>query len=380
MTNLPKGPTTGTADGAKQTILSGSRTLDGVSKNATTIPVVAPYNKPCSDNADKSANHPSIAPPAQTSRRGFIMNSIVSAAAVASGTAIPNPTLAAVAIAPSTDPVFAVIEHHKALSVAFDTAADHATAIADDHPEYDELNEISGAASDEMLDHAELMFAFRPTTSAGVAALLRYISTLEVWQLPRGLAEPSEIECLKKLCRSLSIALAMSSDAAAIEKVSEPLIEIGVKFDEAAAQQIEAGVRSNELFEPIHEAIEAQATWPDNQEKWTLDDAKTYHETRGRVIDNIGAEWAAVTAELEDVHHWRTDELMRAIWTTPAYSMAGLGIKAKAAALACNHYWDKPFAELDWDHKGPRALIEAVLDVAGLPPAPRFLGIEEAST
>jgi hypothetical protein len=305
------------------------------------------------------------------------MNSIVSAAAVATATAIPNPALAVVAIAPLTDPVFAVVERHKALSAAYDIAVNHPD-VGDDSPEFAAVNELSERATDAMLDHADVLFAFRPTKSAGVAALLRYISTLKDWQLPRDLAEPSEIECLKNLCRSLSIALVRSSDTPTTGQVSEPLIEIGEKFDEAATQQIKACARSNELFEPIHDAIEAQATWPADQDKWTVDNAKAYHETMARVIDDIGAEWAAATAELENVHHWSTDKLMREIWATPAHSMAGLGIKAKAAALACNHYWDKPFGELDWDYKGPRALIEAVLDVAGLPPAPQFLAIEEA--
>jgi hypothetical protein len=370
MTKSPAQPSA--SERANQTILSGSRTLDGISADLTTIPAVDPHTNRCSDSADESENHPRIAPSARTSRRGFIMNSFVSAAAIASATAIPN-----IGFPASADPVFAVIERHKALSAAYDVAVNHPD-VGDNSPEFAELNEISNLAGGKMIEHADVLFAFRPTSSAGVGALLRYISTLEDWQMPRDLAEPSEIECLKRLCRSLSIALTTSSGAAAIEQISEPLIEIGAKFDEAAAQQIEADTRSNELFEPIHEAIEAQATWPDDQEKWTSDDARNYHATRGRVIDDIGAEWASVTAELEDVHHWRTDKLMRAIWATPAHSMAGLGIKAKAAALASNHFWDKPFGELDWDHKGPRALIEAVLDVAGLPPAPQFLGIEEA--
>jgi hypothetical protein len=117
---------------------------------------------------------------------------------------------------------------------------------------------------------------------------------------------------------------------------------------------------------------------PDDQKKWTAEDAKTYLETRYRVIDDIGADWTAATNELQNVHHWRTDKLMRAIWDTPAHDLAGLGIKAKAAALACNNYWDTPFDDLDWEVKGSRALIEAVLDVAGLPPAPQFLEIDEA--
>ncbi len=298
------------------------------------------------------------------------MNSIVSAAAVATATAIPN-----VSIPASVDPVFAIIERHKALSIAFDAAVDR-NDVSDDHPEKAALDEISRHASSELIEHADILFAFRPSSSAGVGALLRYISTLKDWQMPSDLAEPSEIRCLKMLCRSLSIALARSSDTPAISQAPDPLIEIGDKFDEAAKQQIETEARSNELFEPIQREIDAQATWPDDDKKWTAGDARTYLETKYRIIDDVGAPWTAVINELQNVHHWRTDELMRAIWAAPAHSLAGLGVKAKAAAFACNSYWDEPFDELNWDHKGTRALIEAVLDVAGLPPAPQFLGID----
>ncbi len=77
-------------DRADQTNLSPSRASDGISADGTTIPAVDLHTNPCSDSADNTANHLVIVPPAQTSRRGFIMNSIVSAAAVASATAIPK--------------------------------------------------------------------------------------------------------------------------------------------------------------------------------------------------------------------------------------------------------------------------------------------------
>jgi hypothetical protein len=75
---------------AAQANLSTSWTTDGASAEAATILTPDRTTNPCIDSAHERANHPPVAPPAHVSRRGFIMNSIVSAAAVASATAIPN--------------------------------------------------------------------------------------------------------------------------------------------------------------------------------------------------------------------------------------------------------------------------------------------------
>ena len=84
------------------TNLSSSRARDGVSENATSILAIDPPAIRCSDSIAETAKASAIAPPARTSRRGFLMNSLVStaslatAAAVASATAIPNkPAVAA---------------------------------------------------------------------------------------------------------------------------------------------------------------------------------------------------------------------------------------------------------------------------------------------
>jgi hypothetical protein len=206
---------------ADDTNLSASRTLDGDPVIAPSIPAFDSPDIRRSDSIGQLANPAALAPTARTSRRGFIMNSFVSAAAIASATAIPN-----VGFPASADPVFAVIERHKALSAAYDVAVNHPD-VGDNSPEFAELNAISNLAGGKMIEHADVLFAFRPTSSTGVGALLRYISTLEDWQMPRGLAEPSEIEALKNLCGSLSIALAMSSGVQAIGEAARVSSAIG---------------------------------------------------------------------------------------------------------------------------------------------------------
>jgi hypothetical protein len=125
------------------------------------------------------------------------------------------------------DPVFAVIERHKALSVAFDAAAGNATAF---HQEYGELH-----ASGELIEQAEKMFEFRPASLSGVVTLLKYIASLEDWQMPGRFSEPEDIEGMQDLCRTM---------AAAIEPFS-------------AVRRVATSSFANAGADPIFAAIEA---------------------------------------------------------------------------------------------------------------------------
>jgi hypothetical protein len=87
------------------TNLSPSRTGDGISEDAVAIPAVNPTADGRSDSVRKFAEPLPTAPPARTSRRGFLMNSIVSAAAVASATAIPNQSIATIQITAVNPPL-----------------------------------------------------------------------------------------------------------------------------------------------------------------------------------------------------------------------------------------------------------------------------------
>jgi hypothetical protein len=40
----------------------------------------------------------------------------------------------------------------------------------------------------------------------------------------------------------------------------------------------------------------------------------------------------------------------------------GLAVKARVARFSCEHYWDEPEEDLDWDELMARKLIDAVLD------------------
>jgi pyrroline-5-carboxylate reductase len=60
----------------------------------------------------------------------------------------------------------------------------------------------------------DVLFTFRPSTVAGVAPLLNYISTLEEWQVPRGLEESDAMQAVQKLCTSLAAAIEQNGVAA----------------------------------------------------------------------------------------------------------------------------------------------------------------------
>jgi hypothetical protein len=47
----------------------------------------------------------------------------------------------------------------------------------------------------------------------------------------------------------------------------------------------------------------------------------------------------------------RLDPIERAIMATSAYTMAGLGVKARHAAYVMSQYWEEPVDKIDWKAK-----------------------------
>jgi hypothetical protein len=109
------------------------------------------------------------------------------------------------------DLIFAVIEHHRALSVRYDAAIKQHSAV-EYGPLEDAAGEIVDEACDDLLDFCDdrLMRA-EPATLIGLVAFLEYIRTLEEWETPRG-----DVLCYNKerpsgwfceLCRTLENAI-----------------------------------------------------------------------------------------------------------------------------------------------------------------------------
>lgn len=167
------------------------------------------------------------------------------------------------------------------------------------------------------------------------------------------------------------VAVASPSIATTSDTDSQ-LADLGNQFDSMVARINDCAAAADELYEPIGDAIWAQATWPAEQKEWSHDDANRYWETYKKVIAEIGSDWETATNRHEQAYG-PCDDLTRIIWTVPADSVAGLAVKAKAAALANAQLWDKPFDDLNWDKKSTVSLIEATFAAASLPPPAEYL-------
>jgi hypothetical protein len=56
------------------------------------------------------------------------------------------------------------------------------------------------------------------------------------------------------------------------------------------------------------------------------------------------------------------DAPMHRIMALPATNPAALAAKARVARFSCEHFWDEPEEDLDWEELMTRKLIDAVLD------------------
>ena len=81
------------------------------------------------------------------------------------------------------DPIFTVIERHRALSVHCDEAVSISAKLMDG-PEFDAADEISAERRDDLAEYAAVLIPSAPTTMAGITALIRYVASLGEWQLP----------------------------------------------------------------------------------------------------------------------------------------------------------------------------------------------------
>lgn len=106
------------------------------------------------------------------------------------------------AAAAQPDLVYAAIERYRQLSAEHDTAAGRSCSVGRDDPDYFECQDRTACACTALFKQMDVIFAFRPSTVAGVAALLNYISTLAEWQMPLGL-EGEGKEKAQALCVSL---------------------------------------------------------------------------------------------------------------------------------------------------------------------------------
>ncbi|WP_316162435.1 hypothetical protein [Bradyrhizobium sp. SZCCHNRI20481] len=97
--------------------------------------------------------------------------------------------------------------------------------------------------------------------------------------------------------------------------------------------------------------------------------ALEYHQVDSqdsRSAENVRADEASRTQKIESVLA-RLTPVERAIMTTPAQTIVGLGIKARHAAYVVSEHWDVPIDQMEWDARAVRLLIEAICKLAGVP-------------
>jgi len=63
----------------------------------------------------------------------------------------------------------------------------------------------------------------------------------------------------------------------------------------------------------------------------------------------------------------RLDLIERAIMETPAYTMMGLSVKARHLAYVLSEYWEAPIAQIAWEGRAVRLLVETICNAANEP-------------
>jgi hypothetical protein len=154
---------------------------------------------------------------------------------------------------------------------------------------------------------------------------------------------------------ALALAVPVSTFAGGVGGDDAELLALGERFDWLAAEeerifQLEAPywAAHHRLIVEMH----AEGRCHRNEE-WA---------ERFQTIEKFrppGPSSADITGEM--------DAPTRRIMALPAYTVAGLAVKARATAYACGHMDNSDFASADWDHMHVRMLVAAVLTMAGQP-------------
>jgi hypothetical protein len=115
------------------------------------------------------------------------------------------PAALPVAASATADPVFAMIEQHKAQSAAYDVACNHPGVGAVGSDRSYEAEELADHTLAALVDGVERLFTFQPLTLPGYAAMLRYLSGLEDWQMVGRFNY--DFADLREFCASLAAAI-----------------------------------------------------------------------------------------------------------------------------------------------------------------------------
>jgi hypothetical protein len=151
-----------------------------------------------------------------------------------------------------------------------------------------------------------------------------------------------------------AVAAALSSGA------DDALVELGREHSKLVLQ-MRAAEDKTQPWHDLHN--ELMPKYLEESRKLENDDPRKmalYEALKKRIDDELGP-WPH---EADDVSS-ALDPIARQIMATPAISPIGLAVKARAALLACEGFWDTNAEDADWDYLHARSLIEAVLRFTG---------------
>jgi hypothetical protein len=132
------------------------------------------------------------------------------------------------------------------------------------------------------------------------------------------------------------------------------LIALGNRFDELEWQYRFVKERDRPRNQRYSELLKEVRGRPLSIEEWP----QALNEIGKQLDQEFGP---ATKPDLFDIIDM-LDAPQRRIMAMPAATLPGLAIKARVTRFACEHFWQKPVDDLDWDQMMARKLIDAVLE------------------
>lgn len=287
------------------------------------------------------------------------MNTIVSAAALATATAVLAPSLAA---DQPHDPIYSAIDKYRAAWDAFVRACDD-----------EDQKQVLKEASRKQRGERQLLANIIPTTPEGLADYLEYVVELSGDELL--FAEEEAIDFVRAIARG---ARAMIGQFPCNPKPQDEaeLITLGSNLRIAIVDAERKADCFNEICMIRNEHVEENRTWPEDQSKWTRDDANAYLDELRRVEGTM-PEVRVAELEMQAAFNVVDACSKRALSSFPK-TVGGLGPMVQAAgwALWCQSSWHQHDDDLDFADRYVIRLIERTARAAHVSLPTRRLGDE----
>lgn len=161
------------------------------------------------------------------------------------------------------------------------------------------------------------------------------------------------------------IAALTTAAAASAEPADAELLELGAGFDALVPEMLATRAAAFAYSDAIEQETARRIGGTNPVPPLQLLPTMLWHSTFCAVEREMGPSSAVDVCEAAAT---RLDEVLDAIMATPAHTMAGLAVKARAAAILTHDYlWHGPTIDLDWNDEILRSLFEAIFAAAGLP-------------